>query len=269
MQNGPSPEIDEVERQIAEQARLQFPPPYAGMSSNPEGFEFHWHQMQYAFNLPDPSAFPPLTTSLSEDDSASVERYIRTCREISSYSLLNHSGGISFSWSQDEGERIEIDNPPMEALRGFSVLFRQIHDDKNASFKVVSMILERAAAQASDSSKALRQDYIRQWRAARRALMQETLNDIASKKIQQALGASGETLDFGRKHTPLELLSLFNYGEYIHWGDKRQSHASIISDPIGHAFTEFQFHMVMIGLSHFYLGYSIMLEHAFPERPKA
>lgn len=259
-------ELDEIDQQIVEEARLRFPPPYVECSTNPKGFEFHWIKMQYAFNLPDPATIQPIKEGLDERDSASIRRFVDTCRELSSYSLLNHGGGVSVTWDETKGESVEIDNPPKEALRGFSVLFRQIHDDTNASFKVVSTILERLAARAQDEGKEDRQDFVRRWRAARRALVQRSLHDIAQSKILRAKGAPPELADRNAKHSPLELLSLFNYGEYIHWGEKRDKHAAIVRDPTHAALLEFDFHMVMIGLAHFYLGYAKVLEYCFLRR---
>lgn len=259
-------QVDDINRRILEEARPRFTPPYIESSSNPRGFQFQWAQLQYAFGLTDPAQFPPLPVQLPTRDVDAVRRYVRACKELSTYSLLNHKGGLTINVINDTGT-VTVDQPPKEALRGFAVLFRQIHSDAKepASYKVVKAILSRASFSAKDGNENTRESALREWARARPQLLQRSLSDICETKIQIARGATPEFAAIEREFSPIELISLFNYGEYIHWGDKRGAHAALFQDEISGALNEFYFQAAIIGLSHFYLGFSKLLETAFEE----
>lgn len=259
----PQADFDEVDRQIAEVARLPFAPPYVEYAPQPQGFYFHWGKLQYAFALPDPAKFSPIPGVLDSKDREAVTRFVNVCRELATYSLLNHGGGITVT-ATPEGETVEVDGPSKEALRGFAVLFRQIHSDGNepASFKVVRSVLSKGSAKADDEHVEDRLSVIKQWHGARSQLLQHSLSDIVTSKIQEArVGQAVPAIQ--REHSPAQLLDLFNYGEYIHWGDHRAKHAALFQDEVGGALTEFGFQEVLIEMSHFYFGYAKLLETAF------
>lgn len=257
-------QFDEQDRQIAEEARLPYAPPYVEYACEPRGFHFHWAKLQYAFGLPDPEQFPPLPRALNSKDQDAVRRYVRVCKELATYSLLNHGGGVTVSWTPEEGETVVVDGPSKEALRGFAVLFRQIHSDQNepATFKVVQSILSAASASSEDDLRDDRMRFIKEWGGARTQLLRRSLSDICHSKINEAHGAPRELIDIQREYTPLGLISLFNYGEYIHWGDRRNDHAALFEDEVGGSLTEFDFQEILVDFSHFYLGYAKVLEAA-------
>lgn len=258
--------FEEKRRRIAAEAALRFPPPYVEHALDGQGFYFHWQKLQLVFSLPNPADFPPLSVTLDARDRAAVVRYVQACRELASYSLLSYTGGYTVH-SDASGDRVEVDNPPKEALRGFMVLFRQIHSDGDepASFKVVRSILSKTSAQLDDGQKEARLGIATQWHRARAALLQRSLSERGQSKIFEGLGGSAEALSLRSRHTPPELFSLFNYGEYIHWGEKREEHAALFRDEIGAAIAEFNFLDAMIGLAHFYFGYAKLLETAFDD----
>lgn len=260
----PQTDFEDRERLIAEEARLRFPPPYVEYSSEKQGFYFHWSKLQYVFALPDPATFHRIPVTLALKDLDAVRRYVQACKELSTYTLLNYGGGITVHWTP-ESESVKVETPPKETLRGFTVLFRQIHSDSGepASFKVVRSILSSASAKAEDGHKDARMEVIKQWSRARAALLQRSLTNLAQAKIHGALsGQQDAAWSVGEGMTPLQLISLFNYGEYIHWGDRRDEHAALFKDEVGAAFAEFHFQETLIGLSHFYFGYAKLLEIA-------
>lgn len=263
-QNDDQDQFIEMQQQAAEESRLPFVPPYSEIAPNPEGFYFHWRKLQYAFSLPNPAHFPALREPLSPRDSEAVQRYIHSCRELATYSLLNHGGGVTFNWTPDETS-VVVDSPPKEALRGFAVLFRQIHSDQTepASYKVVRSILSKASASSQDGARDERLGIIKKWSRSRAQLLQTSLSDIVQSKLHEAMGAPSEAFGIKRRHTPLELISMFNYGEYIHWGDRKDEHSELFQDEFRGNLAEFNFQEVLIGLSHFYFGYAKVLESAF------
>ncbi|MFF1830697.1 hypothetical protein [Paenarthrobacter sp. NPDC058040] len=255
--------FQEKQFRIAADAALRFPPPYLEYALDEKGFYFQWQKFQLVFGLSDPAQFQPLDVELESNDKDAVLRYLGVCRELATYSLLNHKGGITFE-SGPGGDRITADSPPKEALRGFVVLFRQIHSEgnENANYKAVRSILGKAAANADDDQRDARLDIMKQWHRTRAALLERSLSDRGQAKIMEALGAPKE-LAVRSRHTPLELIALFNYGEYIHWGERRNDHAALFQDERGAAIAEFEFHDTLVGMSHFYFGYAKLLESAF------
>lgn len=266
MTSSSRPSFDEKQRQIAADAALRFTPPYVEYASDGQGFYFHWKKLQIVFGLPDPADFHPLSVTLDTRDHEAVARYVHACKELASYSLLSHKGGYTLH-ADASGERVEVDNPPKEALRGFTVLFRQINSDgqEPASFKVVRSILSKASASADDEHRDARLKITKQWHRTRAALLQRSLSDLGQSRIIEGLGGSAEELAFRSKHTPPELFTLFSYGEYIHWGEKRNEHAALLDDEIGAAIAEFNFLDAMTGMAHFHFGYAKLLETAFAE----
>lgn len=256
--------LDEFDIRMLQEAQPRFPPPYAELAADPETFGFQWARMAFAFGLPDPAQFPVLPVDLSDRDAESVDRYIQVCQELAGYSLINSTGGLSINVVEGQVEEFTVDGPPKEALRGFAVLFRQLHsdDDEPASYKVAKAILEKASHKAADDYVVERIDQSKKWNSARGKLLQYTLSDIARTKLFTVQGAPSDYSDLNRQHSPATLISMFNYGEYIHWGRRRQDHRSAFENPIYGALLEFQFHESLIGLSHFYLGFAKVLESA-------
>lgn len=257
-------QLDEYDLRMLQEAQPRFYPPYADLAVEPDAFLFQWAKLTYVFGLPDPAEFPSLPAELSARDKASVERYIHSCQELASYSLLSSGGGVSINVVKGELQELKVEGPPKESLRGFAVLFRQMHSDKDepASYTVVKNILGAASRSASDGLADTRLDFIKQWNGARAKLLQFTLADLARSKMYTARSAPPEFTDISRKHSPTQLISLFHYGDYIHWGKRRDDHRSAFEDPVIGSMLEFQFHQSLIGLSHFYLGFSKVLEAA-------
>lgn len=256
--------LDEYDIRMLEEAQPRFTPPYAELATDPNAFLFQWAKLTYAFGLSDPAEFPALPTALSAKDSASVERYIHACQELAGYSLLSTDGGLSINVVNGEVKDLNVEGPPKESLRGFAVLFRQMHSDNDepASYTVVKNILGTASRSADDGLADTRLDFIKRWNGARAKLLQFTLTDIARSKLYSARSAQAEFTDIKCEHSPMQLISLFNYGEYIHWGKRRDDHRSAFENPVLGALLEFQYHESLVGLSHFYLGFAKVLEAA-------
>jgi hypothetical protein len=241
--------------------QVRFPPPYMELAIRPLEFQRRWGELGYAFGLPDPNLFPALNLSLKEKDRETIARYVESCKELATYSLLGSER--RYNLSQAEGQEpvsMEYTMPPKEVLRGFTILFRQLHSKDEASYEVVKGILASSVRQEADAVSSVGLDYIRQWSRARAKLLQYTLTEIVQMKKLEAQGSRMPPPE--NSHTPSEIISMFQYGEYIHWGDKREEHAAILRFPVFAKLLEFKFHDVQIGLSHFCLGFSKLAESA-------
>lgn len=245
--------------------QLRFPPPYMELAIRPLEFQRRWQELEYAFGLPDPNLFPALKLPLRQEDRETIARYVDSCKELATYSLLGSER--RYKLSQAEGQEsvsMEYVMPPKEILRGYAILFRQLHSKDEASYEVVKGILASSVRQEDDAVSSVGLDYIRQWSRARAKLLQYTLTELVQMKKLQAEGSRVSPPD--NSHTPSELISLFQYGEYIHWGNKREEHAAIVRFPVFAKLLEFKFHDVQIGLSHFYLGFSKLAESAMSQQ---
>lgn len=246
---------------------LHFPPPYIEHAAKPTAFVHQWQHLEYAFGLPDPNLFPGLRLPLKDKDRQTITRYIESCKELATYSLLGSDR--RFSLSQAEGQEfvsMQYIMPPKEILRGFAILFRQLHSNDPASYGVVKSILASSLRHEDDAVQCPGLDYIRQWARARAKLLQFTLTEIVQMKLLQAESPSSRVPLPENSHTPSEIISMFQYGEYIHWGEKREEHAAILREPVFAKLLEFKFHDVQIGLSHFYLGFSKLAEAAISQQ---
>jgi hypothetical protein len=247
--------------------RLRFPPPYMELAIRPSEFENYWRQLGYAFGLPDPNLFPALKLPLKDADRNAIARYVESCQELATYSLLASDRHQRLSKAEGKPVSLDYTMPPKEILRGYAILFRQLHSKQDeASYEVVKNILAFSLKREDDAVRSLGLDYIRQWSRARAKLLQFSLMEIVQMKVLQAERPGSDVPPPENTHTPSELISMFQYGEYIHWGNKREEHAAILQFPVYAKLLELKFHEIQIGLSHFYFGFAKLAEAALREQ---
>jgi hypothetical protein len=244
---------------------LRFPPPYAELSTNPAGFSRFWQFMSYAFNLPDPSKFPPFVGELSEDDRRSVERFVFSCRELATYSLMSASDRMTVS-VRDGVETLDVDFSGTESLIAAAVLLRQLYSHSDSgSYKHVQGILSKAmGSEPAGDLVELRREILVAWRRAHGALLQQRIEAIVGRMAaNEWAGTTSRAPVPFEDLRPTEVISRYLYGDLIHWGDKRDSLAALGADPVMAALDRMHFLEAMCGLSHFYLGFSVLLRSAF------
>ncbi|GAA4657990.1 hypothetical protein [Arthrobacter cryoconiti] len=246
--------------------RLRFPPRYMELAIEPSEFENYWRQLGYAFGLPDPNHFPALTLPLKDADRNAIARYVLSCQELATYTLLGSDRIQRLSKAEGKPVSLDYTMPPKEILRGYATLFRQLHSKDEASYEVVKSILASRLKREDDAVRSPGLDYIRQWSRARAKLLQFSLMEIVQMKVLQAERPGFEVPLPENTHTPSELISMFQYGEYIHWGNKREEHAAILQYPVYAKLRELKFHDIQIGLSHFYFGFAKLAEAAVSDR---
>jgi hypothetical protein len=247
--------------------KVAFPPPYAELAVKPSAFQYQWELMEYAFALPDPSTFPMLELPMAKKDLDAIARYIHSCRELATYSLLGADRSLSLSQRRGEPVHMEVSMPPKEILRGFAILFRQIHSKDPAGYEVVKSVLESSLSRERPTICTAGREQVAQWRRARAKLLQFTLGQIVQTKVIEAEWPADAPLPSSdNTHSPTELISMFQYGEYIHWGEKREKHEALFRVPAFGTYLEFQFHDAQIGLSHFYLGFAKLAEAAIGDQ---
>ncbi|TPW75902.1 hypothetical protein [Schumannella soli] len=246
---------------------LRFAPPFADLSPNPESQSRFWQFMRYAFDLPDPARFPPFTEAPAARDLRAIDRFIQSARELATYSALSGEASVSYSFADGKGEFTSSFGPP-EALRGTTVLFRQLYagSDDKGNFRAMLAILSEAHKRDTGRDFDLRADILRDWRKAHGALMQEVITVIVDKAVLAREGAHPDVFemipDLGVR--PTEVISNHFYGDLIHWGksagrlETLREQSAMMAD-----IDKFRFIGAMGGLAYFYMGWAILLAAAF------
>jgi hypothetical protein len=64
---------------------------------------------------------------------------------------------------------------------------------------------------------------------------------------------------------PEQLISAYQCGDLIHWGDKRSVLEAAAADPFESAWQRMLFLHAVGGLAHLYLGFAVLVQAAAPE----
>jgi hypothetical protein len=247
---------------------LTFPPPLAEHSANSGSFDSSWHLIQYVFNLPDPRAFPPFAAVPSGKPLQILRRYSAAARELAESAFLAHPTSLTVHvLDGGSGERIDPSFAPKENIRGFSVLFRQFYSDKeSASFHAARRVLGQLNVEAGDDFVIARNEYLRTWRHAASKLRGFPLKILVGRQLQaQGRWHPGELVG-ERDPGPEMLISIYNYGEDIHWGDKRDEVAAWNESPFDSAWMRMACFDAMVPLAHIYLGFAQIVDAALADR---
>ncbi|MFI0192183.1 hypothetical protein ACH4PW_32155 [Streptomyces sp. NPDC017082] len=244
---------------------LRFPPPYADRTTNPNGYSYWWQLFRIVFDLPDPRKFPALD-SFSLEELAVIKRFIRCCEELAESTVLSSNSEIKLHITRAEDgtqmEKITASFPPREAIRGTTVLFRQLYSDKErASYTKVRQIIGRHIHSTQDADRDRRDEMQRCWNRAQGQLRAYLLTYLADRAVCEARGwHTGDLPNADVK--PEALTKLFLYGDLIHWGDGAEELDQLSSDEFNHAWNTLRYMQVVAQLSHFYLGYSLLAKAA-------
>lgn len=245
---------------------LRFAPPLADLASDPAGFSQTWQFIRYIFDLSAPDTFPHISTQLSEADLRTIRRFIGICRRLAEYGIYSSSGSVTFNFERGM-EDVIVDSSTMPAedtIVGAVTMFRQLFaDDEKASYLVVSKILGRAIASSDEQHREQRQDIFKEWKKCQGMLRSRRLTALVARKT---IGAQGghEKVPVPFEHdSPTQTISLFYYGDLIHWGAKRGEHEALMGDGVFREMAKFHFVEAVITLSHFYFGFALILEAAF------
>lgn len=244
---------------LALNTTLAYPAPYS--SREGDHFDYWWHLIQYAFDLPDPSTFPELP--ISAEDLPLVKRYCSAADDLAGSQFLAHPTQLSISFNENSHELVTKVYPPTENVRGFSVLLRQFHSNKEtACFHKVQGALRRACTllpTATESQLASR--HLGLWaRAAGQARGTLIKVLVGRRLIERGLMGPGPVP--AEDESPERLISLFNYGEDIHWGKRRDDLSALGVDDFTQAWARMNFFEAASGLAHLYMGFAVLARSA-------
>ena len=243
---------------ITEFCNAPFPAPLGEHIVEPEVFDFFWKQLDYVFGLDDPRSFPPLPLDLTPEQRTTVERFIHVASELAASSLIN-SVREGFNVRMPDGptgqEEIEVEFSRTDAQGGFAALLRQCDaTDERASFARVRNILYVASDAAADDMHDERLQQLEAWRRAINRLHSKSLNQLLRDKLvaDEGMGAFA----YQEEHSPQQLLSIYNYGDLLHWGDCSPQLQAWEADPYLDHDRRLAYLDAACGLAHVYIGFA-------------
>ncbi|MCA2359576.1 hypothetical protein [Mycobacterium intracellulare] len=240
---------------------LAFDPPLEQFGKDgAKGFRHYWEMLDYVFALPDPGAFPQI--SLQGDDRDSALRFIEMSARLAGFSVINDDTTLSVGTKKgtDDWHVRVVDPPSDESFLGASAAFRQLHNDgEPACFTTICNTLFRVMKSLPEEQQAAIKETVPQWRSARGKLMNHTVQTLT------ALKAANATLDnpvsYGNIN-PDELIRTFNYGDSLHFGSAKDNLDNLLADPFHEAYYKYGALISIVGLSHLYFGFAVLLASA-------
>jgi hypothetical protein len=245
--------------------KLRFPAPLASRAPDPDGFEFWWKMLEFVFALHAPEAFPPLSKPPKESDREILERFIHTAEELAESNLLSGRNEMTVNIA-DGGmaESVETQFATSEITRGFTTLFRQMHSKEKsdpARFVRVHEILKTTTERAKDDKADERLQQLDAWKKARASLLQENLKVRVGQKLRDE-GRWPPDIPGEGGMSPQMLISAYQYGDLIHWGPQRDKLEAVKRDRFEDALQRMNFLDAAAGLSHLYMGFSLVVRGA-------
>jgi hypothetical protein len=244
-----------------EQNRLSYEPPMIEFATNPDGFYYVWQLLAFTFKLRDPRQFPRLDQKLTLNERQSLQRYGSEATDLAASQLLNGPAELTVFVNESTEEAVKTSFQSKEITRGFAVSFRQFHSDgEPASFRRVHGIASRLAQDRLAES-----DWreLKAWGKARSQLRGRPLKVLAGQELRrQSLWNSPQIPDDYPPY-PEELISLYQYGDLIHWDRKREDLSALTATPWDHAWQQMRFLEAVAGLAHLYIGYAMVIQALF------
>jgi hypothetical protein len=243
---------------------LRFPAPLAQRPPNPRAFDFWWKMLEFVFQLPDPATFPPPPATPVERDLAILQRYVSAADEMAESAVLSGDDALTVHVADgNQGvERVDTTFSSKEITRGFATLFRQFDSPKEAAgFLQVQRALRDADAAASDERSAERQADLKTWGKARSHLRAENLKVRVGQRLRDR-GRWPAPIPGEGATSPETIISTYQYGDLIHWGDDGKVIVAVAANPFEHAMQRIAFLDAATGLTHLYLGFSLVVRAA-------
>jgi len=242
---------------------LPFRPPMIEEGSSNRAFEFHWRTLDYVFELPDPSTFPAFEAPLPPKEQDVVDRYVRTARDLARSGVLNAADeGLAVRLEDETDiEHVTVKLTERDREVGFAALLRHC-DSQNepAWFGRVADVLWQATEREGSEHEDQRKSILKVWRQVVGKLHAKSLNQILREKLADAEGMGVLAYDEG--HSPTFLLSVFDYGDLLHWDKKRHVVAGWEEDEYVGGERRLAFLAAAAALAHVYIGFAVLADTA-------
>lgn len=237
---------------------LKFDPPLREFgASTSTGFQRYWEKLTLVFDLPNPSDFPQV--ELRPEDRILTERFVRTAQRLAGYALINQDAALSVGKSNGVVTVKLFDPPSDESFVAASAIFRQLHNDREtASFSSAYNALLRVISALPEDEQASIKPVAVAWMKARGKLMNRTLQTLTTIK---ATNAPPDAPVSFLNIKPDELIKQFNYGDSLHF-NADNGLVDLRADNRHEAYYTYAAMISILGLSHLYFGFAVLLEHA-------
>jgi hypothetical protein len=238
---------------IAAHQPLRWQPAIPSERCNSAAFEHQWRRLQYLFSIPDPQTFPRLLNVFAEAELDALVRYVDHAKDLAESTLLNGSFGMTVNIPDMDSEPIvETNFPARDVAVGFSALFRQFHShDEAASFGRVKGLLVRTNRDLGGDYTQLRDRHLQAWARAQGQLRAYDLLTLCAARVTGREPGDEEQ----SPQSPEQLISIFNYGDDLHWGDRRQEAAAWKKDAFIGSHQRMRFFTTVASLAHLYIGF--------------
>lgn len=157
-------------------------------------------------------------------------------------------------------ERVLIKLGERDRQLGFAALLRHCDlQNERARFTRVADIIWTAVGGDTGLSGEERdraQEVVKSWRRAAGRLHQKSLEQLIRDKMVAEEGAG--VLDFEEEHSPAQLLSIFDYGDLLHWGRHSDAIAEWEQDPLRAGDRRLAFLSAACALAHTYMGFAVL-----------
>lgn len=251
---------------------LPYPVPMIEFASNPRDFDFWWRMLYYVYRLPDPASFPRVAP-FSHDDYVVLTRYLSTCESLARSGFLNTVRNYTLAQSNGKlSETSFLEGPDEEATRSMSVLFRQLYQPSElASFnRVRNLLSKHVSARITGSDARGMLDILKAWQLAQVDLLKAPLPLTTDNAVMAYdSGTPRQPVALGDLPTPPELFKVFAYGDLIHWGETRHELATYRKNVAWDLLLQVNLLESMLPLSHLYIGFGVLVQHAIGSRPRA
>lgn len=255
---------------IAAQKPLRWPPVIPSATCDPQAFGFNWRRLQFLFpELLDPRRFPALPDGVVPAKSVDVLRRFQVqAVHLAESTVVNKGASMSVRFPDDSGGEPAVDYsfPPQDAIAGFSVLFRQCYSpDEKASFAKTQSILRMAVRDVSDHSQTKREAHLSAWAKAQGQLRSLDLMELCGRALAPDGERRGKSESTGQE-SPEFIISAFNYGADIHWGDKRDTLELWNNHVLLGPHQRMRFFESAVSLAYVYVGVAELIEAALGAR---
>lgn len=251
---------------VAAQQPLRWPPVIPSTGCDARAFDFQWRRTQFLFpDVHDPRTFPAFAPGTVPPNAVdALRRFQVQAVHLAESRVVNEGASMNTRFPDGgSGEpEVEYTFPAQDAIAGFSVLFRQCYSpDEKASFAKVQGVLRQAMKAREDGHQAERTSQLNAWARAQGQLRAYDLLTLCGRALS-AKRTDGGFINDGQRESPEFIISAFNYGADIHWGDKRDTVAVWNSDGFLGPHQRMRFFESAVSLAYVYLGVSELIEAA-------
>lgn len=246
---------------------LRFPVPLLATShSDREDSLYFWKLLQFSFPVADPATFPAIdATLLTAEDRQALRRFVDTASTLADSALLRSDATVTITFDDETNQpTVQQSNfPSKEIVVGVVTLFRQCFTPgEPASFIATYNRLERLnRVKTDDANYEVRAQALRTWRVVHGRLRALSLLEHVGEELTRR-GEMGGEIPRSHDLNPEQLISLYAYGDLIHWGDKREALALFGAEADLTAVRELDFLKVVTSLIHFYVGFAVLVRNA-------